>query len=561
MSTDAERIEELTEIIQTVRERVRSRYPQAGNGAGDNNNGPAIRIPVTDLLPIVCARDAAQAKIAAIGSVNPRAGGILNRLIQFVKRTIARSLQWFVRDQVTFNRETVAALESVLEALTDHNRILLSLAGQANERIGAVRGEMSAELRVEVSGLKVEGAELRSDVAAIRADTDALKTEFRAEIAWLKGEVGGLHAEDGALKSAVAAIDGEVAGLRAEGAGFKQEVTELKDIRKHWIEWRADWEHKLSVNEIQFLRGVADLQSAFQHRLGLMESNFRETVKSQHADYLGALDRTTIGIQKRLWDDMEKIRADFERLIYIELRLIRQRSLMQQPSAPAEAVPQPIAAATAPPIPNFDYGRFAERFRGSEDYVRRNLEFYKPFFQECSNVLDIGCGRGEFLETMRDLGVSARGIDLGEESVEQCRQKGLAAEHADLFAYLPAQPDAEFDGIMSSQVVEHLAPEMLPQMVRLCAQKLRRGGLLIIETPNPECLAIFATHFYLDPTHTRPVPHQLMAFYMEEAGLAPFGVHRLSPAIESMPELAELPEHFREKFFGCLDYAIVARKL
>jgi O-antigen chain-terminating methyltransferase len=114
---------------------------------------------------------------------------------------------------------------------------------------------------------------------------------------------------------------------------------------------------------------------------------------------------------------------------------------------------------------------------------------------------------------------------------------------------------------MSSQVVEHLAPERLPEMVRLCAQKLRRGGLLVMETPNPECLAIFATHFYLDPTHTRPVPHQLMAFYMEEAGLAPSGVHRLSPAIESMPELGELPEHFREKFFGGLDYAIMGRKL
>ena len=238
-----------------------------------------------------------------------------------------------------------------------------------------------------------------------------------------------------------------------------------------------------------------------------------------------------------------------------------QRSLMQKPGAPAGAVPQPIAAASASADPNFDYGRFAERFRGSEDYVRRNLELYKPFFQGCSNVLDIGCGRGEFLETMRELGVPARGIDLGEESVEQCRQKGLEAERADLFEYLPAQPDAEFDGIMSSQVVEHLAPERLPEMVRLCAQKLRRGGLLVMETPNPECLAIFATHFYLDPTHTRPVPHQLMAFYMEEAGLAPSGVHRLSPAIESMPELGELPEHFREKFFGGLDYAIMGRKL
>jgi O-antigen chain-terminating methyltransferase len=514
MSTDAERIEELTEIVQAVRERVRTRHFQAG-GAQPGNGAPAIRIPLTDLLPIVYARDAAQAKIAAIGSVNPRAGGILNRLIQLVKRAVARSLQWFIRDQVTFNRETVAALEAVLEALTDHNRILLSLAGQANDRIGAVRGEMNAEMRVEVAGLRAEGAELRTDMAA----------------------------------------------LKAEGAGLKQEAAELKDIRRHWIEWRADWEHKLAVNEIQFLRSVADLQSAFQHRVTLMESSLRETVASQHADYLGALDRTTVGIQQRLWEDMEKIRADYERLIYVELRLIRQRALMQKPGAAVEAAPQPGSLEVAPSIPDFDYGRFAERFRGSEDYVRRSQEFYKPFFAGRSNVLDIGCGRGEFLEAMRELDVPARGIDLGAESVAQCRQKGLAAERADLFEYLSEQPDGEFDGIMSSQVVEHVAPEKLPAMVRLCASKMRRGGVLVVETPNPECLAIFATHFYLDPTHTRPVPHQLMAFYMEEAGFAPLGVHRLSPAIESMPEIAELPERFREKFFGGLDYAIVGRKL
>ena len=76
----------------------------------------------------------------------------------------------------------------------------------------------------------------------------------------------------------------------------------------------------------------------------------------------------------------------------------------------------------------------------------------------------------------------------------------------------------------------------------MCAASLRRGGVLAIETPNPECLAIFATYFYLDPTHTRPVPHPLLAFYMEEAGLGQIEVHELSPAVESMPEIAELPE-------------------
>jgi 2-polyprenyl-3-methyl-5-hydroxy-6-metoxy-1,4-benzoquinol methylase len=456
-------------MIQAVRDRVRTRYPQPDS---QNGSSQSIRIGVADLTPVVHARDAAQAKIAAIGSVNPRAGGIVNQAIQLVKKTIARALQWFVRDQIAFNREAVSAIESVIEALNDHNRALVSLAAHASEQIEAVR--------------------------------------------------------------------------------------EIQDMRSQWSELRADWDNKVAANEVQFLRSVADLQGAFQHRVMLMESSFRERVQSQHADYLGALDRANLDIQKRLWADLEKIRQEYDRLIHTELRLIRQRASSLE-TAPVVS-PAVTAPAEVPPV-EFDYGRFAERFRGTEDYVKRNVEFYKPFFANCENVLDIGCGRGEFLGLMRDQGIAARGIDLSEESVAQSRQNGLVAEVADLFSYLPSQSEQGFDGIFSSQVVEHLDPRRLPEMLRLCAASLRRGGILAIETPNPQCLAIFATHFYLDPTHTRPIPHPLMAFYMEEAGLGQIEVHELSPAVESIPELAELPEAFRKKFFGGLDYAIMGRKL
>jgi len=176
-------------------------------------------------------------------------------------------------------------------------------------------------------------------------------------------------------------------------------------------------------------------------------------------------------------------------------------------------------------------------------------------------VLDIGCGRGEFLEMMREMGVPAKGIDLGDDSVAQCREKSLEAEVADLFTFLGPDTEGEFDGIFASQLVEHIDPARLPGMIRLCAASLRRGGVIAIETPNPECLAIFATYFYIDPTHTRPVPRQLLEFYMEEAGLGEIETHELSPAVDSMPELAALPENFRKRFFGGLDYAIIGRRL
>jgi 2-polyprenyl-3-methyl-5-hydroxy-6-metoxy-1,4-benzoquinol methylase len=466
MASEAEKLSELSAIVQAVRDRVRARYPEPGT-AGDPSG---IQVQIADLMPIVHARDAAQAKIAAIGSVNPRAGGLVNSIIQTIKKTVARSLQWFVRDQVIFNREMVAALETVIEALNEHNRSLVSLASQTSE--------------------------------------------------------------------------------------LSKEARDLKDIRHHWLEWRVEWERKLAANEVQFLRNTADLQGAFQHRSTLMELNFRDIARAQHQDYLGAIDRATIDIQKRLWTDLQNMRAEFDRLIHDELRIIRMRA----PAAPSRAIVYaPIPQAAAPL--NIDYTRFAYRFRGSEEYVRRTHEVYRPYFAGCRDVLDIGCGRGEFLQSLKDWGVNARGIDLGEESVAQCREKGLNAEVADLFLYLTALPDGEFDGIFSSQVVEHLEPARLPDMIRLCASKLRRGGVLAIETPNPECLAIFATYFYLDPTHTRPVPHPLIAFYMEEYGMGGVEVHKLAPAEESWPEIGELPKDFRERFFGGLDYAIFGRRL
>jgi O-antigen chain-terminating methyltransferase len=478
VANDAERIAELNAIVAAVRDRVRNGHAQSGDSTSFES-APPIRVPSTDLMPMVHARDAAQAKVAAIGAVNPRAGGLINNLVQSVKRLIARALQWFVRDQIVFNREALAAVEAAMEALAEQNRAILSLTAQTNERFDL---------------------------------------------------------------------------LRSLGA----EARELKDVRNHWIEWRAEWERKLATNEIQFLRTAADLQGAFQHRVTLIESNFREMVRAQHSDYLGALDRTNLDIQKRFGVDLARVCEAYERMIHSELRLIRLR---------AAPVSQPAPQAGASAIPgeqpstSLDYSRFAERFRGTEDEIRRNMEFYRPFFANCDKVLDIGCGRGEFLEVMREAGVSAHGIDLSSESVAQCRDKGLEAEVADLFEYLSAQPDGQFDGIMSSQVVEHLPPGRLPEMIRLCAAKLRRGGVLALETPNPECLAIFATYFYLDPTHTRPMPHQFLQFCMEEAGFTAFEVHRLSPAIDTMPELAGLPTDFRERFFGGLDYAIIGRRM
>ena len=290
-----------------------------------------------------------------------------------------------------------------------------------------------------------------------------------------------------------------------------------------------------------------------------MDANYRDALRAQHAEFSALMERSAQDIQKRYWTDMEKVKSEYERVIHEELRIVRQRAASLR-SAQAEESRKP-AQAPVSAEPDFDYGRFAERFRGSEEYVKAGQQIYLPYFANCANVLDIGCGRGEFLEMMRAHSIPARGIDLSEESVALCRGKGLQAEIADLYEYLAGQPEGAFDGIFCSQVVEHLPPDRLPEMIRLAASRLSRNGMMAIETPNPECLAIFATHFYLDPTHQRPVPPPLLLFYLEEFGVGNIEVRRLSPAVESMPSLGSLPEDFREAFFGALDYAVIGRKL
>jgi O-antigen chain-terminating methyltransferase len=405
--------------------------------------------------------------VAAIGTVNPRAPGLKNSIVQWVKKTIARSMDWHVREQVEFNRAAMVCVQSTIEALTEVNRSLAALVSAHHH-------------------LKIEMTEL----------------------------------------------------LR--------EAQELKDIRNHWAEWRVGFEERRNAAEIHMLRTISEQQGAFQQRLAMVEQAFRD-----------ALARNTVEVQQRLWKDLEHIRGEYEKLIHSELKVVRQRALAQGSMMPAPAAsPGPAAHI------DIDWLRFAENFRGSEERIREHQKMYAARFSGAEgDILDLGCGRGEFLEVAREAGLRARGIDQSQECVAICRSKGLSADHADLFEHLAALPDGALGGAYCSQVVEHIEPARLPDLVKLLAQKLHCGALAAIETPNPECLAIFATHFYLDPTHMRPVPAALLAFYLEEAGFGNVEVERLSPAVETMPSLAELPSAVRDAFFGGLDYAIFARKV
>jgi 2-polyprenyl-3-methyl-5-hydroxy-6-metoxy-1,4-benzoquinol methylase len=492
---DDVKIAELKALVEGIRERVRSQYPTTAVEI-DSGGAEPIRVPVADLMPIVHARDAAQAKMASIGSVNPRAGGLLNGFAQKGKRLIARSLNWMVRDQIVFNRGALACVEATVESLNDLNRAVQSLGSQIDARLKQDRHDTL----MRTAALETRQQELTSHLGQVAGQGN------RAQAEWLE--------RDAARRSDLAQRDAAIELLKG-------------DLRRVMDQYEA----RTLAQE----RSFADLTKA-QHR------EFSQLIRTQHAEFSRSMEHSAQAMQGQVDQDLLAIKLDLERLIHNELRTVRQRGI----------------AATALPAP-MDYQHFSNRFRGSEEHVLENQRFYAGRFQ--GEVLDIGCGHGEFLEVMRDCGVSAKGIDQSDESIAYCRTKGLDVEKADLFAYVDSLADCSLDGIFSSQVVEHLQGELIPRMIGLCAAKLRTGGLIAIETPNPSSLAIFATHFYLDPTHVRPVPSPLLAFYLQEHGFGGIEVVERFPAAEAFPELRELPEAVRNKFFGGMDYVIFARKL
>jgi SAM-dependent methyltransferase len=218
------------------------------------------------------------------------------------------------------------------------------------------------------------------------------------------------------------------------------------------------------------------------------------------------------------------------------------------------------------------YADFEDTFRGSQELVESRLSAYLPWVMEGFRAkkrpswLDLGCGRGEWLRLLAKEGIDARGVDGNPGMVSRAFADGLAVELGDLIPYLGAVPSASLDGLSAFHVVEHLPLEALISLLREGQRVLRPGGLLILETPNPENLQVGANTFYLDPTHRRPIPPAFLEFLVKRMGWNAVVVQRLHP---DAADLAQAQQNWRgdsgllrvaQQLYGPRDYAILAKR-
>ena len=314
---------------------------------------------------------------------------------------------------------------------------------------------------------------------------------------------------------------------------------------------------------------------------------FVNTLNEAAGPALGALDdverhrEALAARERRMEGEMARMRAEHEELrtalgvlrqsnhdLVREIERVRGGAATAAAGSPAFTAQPPVAALS------HKYVGFEDQFRGTPEEIRERLVPYADLFVGASDVLDVGCGRGEFLALLAERGIRARGIDVNESMVEVCRQKGLSATREDALAYLRAQPAGSLGGILAAQVVEHVDPGYLTNLLDAAWAALRPGSVAVIETINPACWFAFFESYIRDITHVRPLHPETLKYLLVASGFEHVEIRFRSPYPEheklqrvagaALGDAADVLNANAEKInrllFTHLDYAAVARR-
>jgi SAM-dependent methyltransferase len=366
----------------------------------------------------------------------------------------------------------------------------------------------------------------------------------------------------GAALDALAEQAGRLATFHSHLIGYLQQITLYVDTKD-----RSVIGHLALVDE-QAINAVADELLRRSEVMQAREHRFRAEVRAVETA-------------------QQDLRATLASLNQVTFTLKRElERLMAAPRTETPPLPRGMqeGGASGPAmtgaLDSWKYVGFEDRFRGAREDIRRRLAAYVPDFNGARDVLDAGCGRGEFLDLLREAGIDARGIDLNHEMVEECRTRGLTAEEADLLSYLRACGDGSLGGLFAAQVIEHLDPSYLMRSLEAAYHTLRPGSLIVLETINPTCWTAFFESYIRDITHVRPIHPETLQYLLTASGFQQVQIRYTSPLPEGerlqvlavpgdvSPALAEAFETLNEnadrlnrRLFSYMDYAAIAVRL
>lgn len=218
---------------------------------------------------------------------------------------------------------------------------------------------------------------------------------------------------------------------------------------------------------------------------------------------------------------------------------------------------------------DIDFDSFENRFRGTEEEVEEDLKDYVKYFCSEGPVLDVGCGRGEFLRCLKRENISALGLDWDEYFVDKCKGEGFDTSNANVNVFLSDLDDSYLAGISCFRVIEHMDKINMLRFLKNAYKKLKSGGVLLIETPNPTNLSTFTDSFYIYPTRLNPVHPETLRFLASMIGFEEIEIkfknyvndERKLSVLEDMSEVEKANiDKLNGILFSAQDYLLIAKK-
>lgn len=321
------------------------------------------------------------------------------------------------------------------------------------------------------------------------------------------------------------------------------------------------------------LDSIVTEQTSLARKHDLFKTEIKTTLATRLDETAEQLKRQ-IDAQERQSAELSGLKLDLEKRIdsliehlqSVKMGIAQQEnSLKRLIDGPPTSLPQ-IQPANAEHDHLLDalYVSLEDVLRGAPEDIKQQVKVYLPLLSDAgitSGLLDVGCGRGEWLEVLRGEGLEAKGIDLNRIQVARCQALALDVIEADALTHLRSLPNESLNAVSALHFAEHLPFENLVAFLDEVARVLRPGGLVILETPNPENLLVGSCNFYLDPTHRNPIPIATMELLVQARGFSKPEVMRLHPVAEAKIEVKDqLTSHLNHYLYGPMNYAVVARK-
>lgn len=439
----------------------------------------------------------------------------------------------------------ISALKTYVANLDARTSILPQLQQQIADA-HRQRQELREDTRVQIAALNVylTNIDVRTNVLPGLQQQIA---EARVELQAMKGlvEQVGNHTRQleslPILQSQMHDANRQIGDLHAALGPIQSRLSVLQ----HLEERIRDFENKIQRLPVIEAIGTQNASSLEESRAALRALDPR---LAQLQEYLPKLMMTIVNQERRLGKLLEEARSRLPK--------------------PFDQQQLHVLADELTAMDDQLYVAFEDRFRGSREDIKERVKIYLPIIQKANagtkkcSVLDVGCGRGEWLELLKENNLVGYGVDLNKSMVEYCQAAGLKVSHGDVLAYLRKVDDASLGAVTGFHIIEHLPFGVWVRLFDEAFRVLKPGGVLIFETPNPENVQVGSNSFYYDPTHLNPLPLHLVKFVAEYRGFSQTEVLRLHPFDDAvlLHDAGETATRLNALFYGPQDYAVIGWK-